>query len=160
MDAAVASGRLILDRLRFAAYWMAREPVVIASTLAELVGGRDFPFHPIDGARIVLFGDAHGSAIEVYPDTVELVAGKTMVEARAGRARERHATHAAIATPLSLDEVLSVCADIGWPARLCDRGPFELVEVWVEDRFLLELLTPDMQADYRSSMTFENWARW
>jgi hypothetical protein len=47
-----------------------REPAVVASTLARLVGGRDFPFHPIEGARIVLFGDAHGSAIEVYPDTV------------------------------------------------------------------------------------------
>jgi hypothetical protein len=139
----------------------ARDPAVVAAVLARLVGGRDFPFHPVRGARIVLYGDGHGSAIEVYPDGVELAIGRTMLEAREVKAaRKAHAVHAAIATPLSEKEVLRVAADAGWTARRCDRGPFELIEVWVEDVFLLELLPPDAQEDYRRAMTFENWERW
>jgi hypothetical protein len=139
----------------------ARDPALVAAALARLVGGRDFPFHPIDSARIVLFGDEHGSAIEVYPDDVELAIGQTMLEPRkVATVPSRHSTHAAIATPLPEKEVLAICAEAGWTARIGDRGPFELVEVWVEDNFLLELLTPHMQDDYRRSMTPENWQRW
>jgi hypothetical protein len=137
------------------------DPALVAATLARLVGGRDFPFHPVKGARIVVFGDEHGSAIEVYPDDVELALGDTMLEARKTKAvRERHPTHAAIATSLPEEQVLAIAAEAGWTARRCDRGPFELIEVWIEDRFLLELLPPDAQQDYRRSMTFESWERW
>ena len=139
----------------------AQNPEVVASTIASLVGGQHFPFHPIDGARIVLFGDAHGSAIEVYPKDVELDIGSEMLEPRQATARlERYSTHVAIATPLSQAEVFAISEKAGWIARECDRGPFTLLEVWVENRLLLELLTPSSQADYRRSMTFENWQRW
>ena len=138
----------------------AREPDEVAAALASLTGGRDFPFHPIAGARIVLLGDADGAAIEVYPETVELAPGRTMVETRSAEARDRYPMHAALATPHGQEKVLAMARERGWTARLCDRGPFELIEVWVENRFLVELLTPDMQADYRASMTQENWARW
>jgi len=139
----------------------ARDPALVAQTLASLIRGQDFAFHPISGARIVLLADEHGSAIEVYPDDVELAISRAMLEARrASASREWHATHAAVGTPLSEDEILTICARAGWAARKCDRGPFELIEVWVEDRFLIELLTPDMQDDYRRSMTPENWERW
>ena len=139
----------------------AQNPDHVASTIARLVGGQHFPFHPIDGARIVLFGDAHGSAIEVYPDDIELDIGSDMLKARPTTApRDRYSTHAAIATPLSPAEVLAISGNAGWMARDCDRGPFTLLEVWVENRLLLELLTPSSQEDYRRSMTAENWQRW
>jgi len=139
----------------------ARNPDLVAATIARLICGQHFPFHPVEGARIVLFGDAHGSAIEIYPDNIELDVGAEMLEPRRAPASpQRFSTHAAIATPLSQAEVLAISGQAGWIARECDRGPFTLLEVWVENRLLLELLTPSSQEDYRRSMTAENWRRW
>ena len=139
----------------------ARHPDLVAATIARLVGGQHFPFHPVEGARIVLFGDVHGSAIEIYPDDVELDVGAEMLEPRrAPILPQRFSTHAAIATPLSQAEVLAISGQAGWTARECDRGPFTLLEVWVENQLLLELLTPSSQEDYRRSMTAENWQHW
>jgi hypothetical protein len=139
----------------------ARDPASFAGILARLVAGRDFPFHPVDGARIVLFGDKHGSAVEVYPETVELTKGANAVQfGRIKPARSHFSTHAAIATPLSEADILAICNEVGWTARSCDRGPFELIEVWAEDRFLFEFLPPDAQQDYRRAMTFESWQGW
>jgi hypothetical protein len=139
----------------------ARNPDLVAGTVARLVGGQHFPFHPVEGARIVLFGDAHGSAIEIYPDNIELDIGTDMLEPRPSPAPpQRFSMHAAIATPLSQAEVFAISGQVGWIARECDRGPFTLLEVWVENRLLLELLTPSSQQDYRRSMTAENWRRW
>jgi len=36
----------------------------------------------------------------------------------------------------------------------CDRGPaFPVIEVWLEDRLLVEVLTPEMAARYASFMS-------
>jgi hypothetical protein len=63
--------------------------------------------------------------------------------------------HAAIATPLSLEEVLALCEEYGVPARYCDRGPFGVIEVWIDGCVMFEALTPEMQAGYLKSMTPE-----
>ena len=98
---------------------------------------------------------------EVYPNDVELDIGSEMLKPRQATAHlERYSTHLAIATPLSQAEVFAISEKAEWIARECDRGPFTLLEVWVENRLLLELLTPSSQADYRRAMTFENWQRW
>jgi hypothetical protein len=31
----------------------------------------------------------------------------------------------------------------GWLVRLCDRGPFELNKLWVENSFMIEVLSPE-----------------
>jgi hypothetical protein len=68
--------------------------------------------------------------------------------------------HFAAETPLSADAVLAVAEREGWRARICDRGPFQLVEIWLENRFLVQLLPADMLDDYRSAMTTTNWRGW
>lgn len=138
----------------------ARDPDGTADALAKLTGGTAFPFHPIDGALIVIHGDAHGSAIEVYPDDAVLAAGPQMLAVDSAEAPKRTGFHAAIASPLDEEHVMRIAASHGWLARRCDRGPFELIEMWIDGRLLIEILTPDMQADYRAAMTPENWARW
>jgi hypothetical protein len=40
--------------------------------LAELMGGKCFPFGPLEGAFMAASGDAHGSMIEVYPERATL----------------------------------------------------------------------------------------
>ncbi|MFN7928420.1 MAG: hypothetical protein U0Y68_10820 [Blastocatellia bacterium] len=41
----------------------------------------------------------------------------------------------------------------GWLTRICDRGPFDLIECWIENRQLLEFATPEMTAKYVGLLT-------
>ena len=138
----------------------AADPAAAAATLAAIVGGVALPFHPVPGARIIFYGDADGTAIEVYPDDTVLEPGQQMLAATRADAPHRVGFHAAIATPLPTDRVFELAEQAGWPVRLCSRGPFELIELWVDNRVLVEVLTPRMQTDYRRSMTPGNWERW
>src|SRR5436853_7407189 len=50
----------------------AREPQRVAEVLAELMGGKCFPFDPLEDAFMAASGDAHGTMIEVYPERATL----------------------------------------------------------------------------------------
>lgn len=139
----------------------AMDPERVASVLGELLSARVFDFHAFRKSKIVVVGDDHGTAIEVYPHSSELIAGDTMVAARpSGRDSSHSATHLAMSCPLSEQAILDICAREGWLARRCDRGPFELIEVWIEGQFLVELFPPELQSVYRQAMTVENWEHW
>ena len=59
----------------------------------------------------------------------------------------------ATATPLAEEDVLAIAKREGWHAAKCDRGEcFHVIEIWVENRFLLEVLTQEMQAEYQAFM--------
>jgi hypothetical protein len=57
---------------------------------------------------------------------------------------ERLATHFAVDSPLSIDQLVALGNREGWRAIHCDRGPgaFEVVELWLENRILVEALDP------------------
>ena len=65
--------------------------------------------------------------------------------------------HVAIRSTLSREELLALGAAEGWVTRVCDRGPFECVEIWLENRLLVEVLDPAMQRDYARGMAVTNW---
>ena len=44
-------------------------------------------------------------------------------------------------------------------SRVQSRGLFDLVEVWVENAYLVEVPDPTQMGDYRKAMTVENWKR-
>lgn len=139
----------------------ALQPEHVSGVIARLLDGEDFSFHAFPDGRIVVVGDEHGTAVEVYSHKAELDIGDTMVKARRNRyPSDRSASHFAIATDLSDDDIHAICKEQGWLSRRCDRGPFELIEVWIENRFLMELLPPDCQAQYRAAMTLDNWRSW
>jgi hypothetical protein len=103
-------------------------------------------------------GKDDGTAIEVYPDTQVLVPGDGAVECRsAGPDTAKTFVHAAIASLLPADEIIALGRRQGWISRLYDRGPFQCVEIWLENRLLIEVLDPEMLADYRAGMTIRNW---
>lgn len=139
----------------------AQDTAHVAKVLAELWRGVAFPFPPVPGSHIAMAGDDRGSAIEVWPRDRENVIGKSEVATRHNPAAEgRSATHLAIATPLGREEVLAIASREGWTAMTCRRGDFfDVIEFWVENRFLIEVLTPEMREEYRCFMTPENWAR-
>jgi hypothetical protein len=140
----------------------ADDPPRVAGAIAQLWQGEVFPFPPVaEGSVIVLAGDHRNSAIEVYPRGAELhpVDGDADAEARLAASPQRYsATHFAIATPLSRDEVLALAQDEGWLAKYRRRGGmFGVIELWLEDRLMIEVLTPEMQAEYLAAMTPGGW---
>ncbi len=139
----------------------AQVPQAVAGVLAEIMGGTALPFPPVsDDGWIVLSDDEHRSAIEVYPMGTMLREASGDADAYGDpMGQDRYtATHAAIGTHLNLDAVLAIARREGWPAKYRKRGgAFGVVEVWVEGRQMLEILSPDMQAEYLQTVTIDNW---
>lgn len=140
----------------------ADDPPRVAAALARIWRGEAFPFPPVgEGSMIVLAGDHRNSAIEIYPRGAELRPADGDADAQArmsDRPQVYSATHAAIATPLDQVAVMALAAEEGWQAKYCKRGGvFGVVELWLEDRLMIEVLTPEMQAEYLAAMTPEGW---
>ena len=117
------------------------------------------PFPPFPDSWIAFSERDNGTAIEVYPLTHRLTAGDSQVHCATDGAPDADATfvHAAISSPLSRDAILERAQAEGWTTRICNRGPFKCVEIWLENRLLVEVLDPKMQQDYRGGMSQQNW---
>ena len=138
----------------------ADDPERTARILAEIWQGSAYPFPPFArGAWIVMAGDGRNSAIEVYPRGTEMHAaeGDDPVRCQTGRPIRYGPCHSAIATPLEADQVLAIARRNGLIAKACDRGPFSVIELWIDGCCLFEVLTEEMQADYLRNMTIEGW---
>jgi hypothetical protein len=138
----------------------AERPEQAARLIAELWGGHAYPFPPVaEGSWIAMAGDDKGSAIEVYPLGTELHEGEgeAMVRPAAGHPVRHGPVHVAIATQLSVNEVKAIAARAAAPAKVCARGPFHVIELWVEGIFMIEVLTPEMQAEYLGNMHVRGW---
>ena len=130
-----------------------REPRRVAGVIAELFGSNIVvPFPPVgNGASFMaLAGDARNSGVEVYPRGMglQLVEG---VDECVGVPGEGgfSATHFAMATPLEEEQVLAIARREGWTARVCSRGDqFDVIEFWIENDRMVEVLTAPMQAQY------------
>lgn len=141
----------------------ADDPRSTAEFFARLWQGKAYPFPPFGhGSWIAMAGDARNSAIEVYARGTEMRLGGAEaqdVQFGIGAPVREQPNHAAIASPLDADAVLALASDAGYPARVCDRGPFHVIEVWVDGCFMVEVLPPDMQAQYLGAMTIQGWER-
>ena len=138
----------------------AADPERVSRFLAFVLGGRALPFPPFPNCWIAFTAQDDGSAIEVYPLTHVLSAGRDQIACEVGKpVSDITFVHAAIASPLGRSAIIDAAEAEGWLARKCNRGAFECIEVWLEDRLLLEVLDPEMQEDYRRGMTAANWAQ-
>lgn len=136
----------------------AENPKQCAGFLATLLGGQALPFPPFPDSWIAFAGQDDGTAIEVYPLTHRLMIGTETIACEAGSPDRRPTfAHVAIASGLDRAEIITLGESEGWVTRICDRGPFACVEVWLEDRLLVEVLDPAMQRDYARGMTVRNW---
>lgn len=140
----------------------AREPQRAAEAVAELWGGEAFPFPPVaQGSWVAISGDERGTTMEIYPLGAALHPAEGDADSIAVMAAEPPgyvATHAAVATPLSAEEVHALAARHGWLTKYRKRGGiFGVIEFWVENTFLLEVLTPEMQAEYTGFMSPDAW---
>jgi len=142
----------------------ARDPVRVAAVLAELMGGRDYPFPgPLSGARMAVSGDPHGTMIEVYPDIAVMVPGKAEapVAYAAAEPPVHVGFHALLSVPHDRDGIARIGSAAGWRTRWFARAApgkppvFHVMEVWVENRILLEVVPADMIAGYARYMQIE-----
>jgi hypothetical protein len=136
----------------------AERPQRAAEVIAALWRGRARPFPPVAaGSWMAMAGDERGTSVEVYPAGAELRPVDGDADSQAVMNPEPApyvATHAAIASPLTPEEVFELAAEQGWIAKYRKRGGvFGVIEFWVESRFLLEVLTPEMQREYTDMMT-------
>jgi hypothetical protein len=137
-----------------------RDPERVARVLAELWQGESFRFPPWPGAWVAMAGDARGTLVEVYPHTQTMMPGSgedDMVQPRTEAAPAVYSCfHMAIATGLSPRQVLAIGAREGWRAVPCSRGgAFDVIELWIENTLMLEVLTPVMQRDYLASINYD-----
>ena len=141
------------------------EPERVASVIAELWDGMVFPFPPAPGSFFVVANDGRGTAVEVTPAGTVIVPGEGLpaendldaateeYEARFVQSELRPkyvATHLNINTKKSIDEIREIANRKGWRVLVANRGEglFQLVEVWVENTFMLEVMTPEQTARY------------
>ena len=127
-----------------------RDPKHVAGVLAELMGGRAVPFPPNPGSFFALQLDEHGSGVEVYPAGTELQPGGSDGGGfvKKPEARGFGPTHFALSVATDADKVEAIAAREGWQCFRCNRGPFHVIEVWVENDTMVEVLPPDFAAEY------------
>ena len=134
----------------------AEDPQHVASVIAELWRGEARRFPPIaDNSWMALAGDARGTIMEVYPlgTVLRETPGDADAHGEASKAGRFSATHGAIATPLDEVAVLAIAGREGWPAKYRKRGGmFGVIELWIEGHQMMEVLTPEMQAEYLAAM--------
>jgi hypothetical protein len=137
----------------------ADDPKRTATMLAELWRGEAYPFPMVSkGSWVAHAGDDRRSTIEVYPRDMALYPTEKAGEERYEPVSRHGPFHAAVATPLSIEEVEEIGRRYGCHTSLCNRGPwFRVIEFWVDNTLMLEMMTPEMQEEYQRSITIENW---
>jgi hypothetical protein len=146
----------------------ARDPRLVADVLAELLEGRVYDFPAVSGAYMAVSGDALGTMIEVYPESIVLVPGERddavgFIDARkTGVAPPLFVPfHALVSVPREREEIERIGARVGWRTKFLGRGApgrppvFHVIEFWIEDKLMLELATPSMIAAYENTIKFE-----
>jgi len=131
----------------------AHDPGRVAGALAEIFDAKvvDAPpplFNP--GARFVCCGDERGTLIVVEPWGVTYVPGPgASLESPLGdESPEYTSFHGLFEAKLDVEGIGKVADREGWPWGPADYGLFRVINVWLEGRQLIELVTPEMIPDY------------
>lgn len=128
----------------------ARDPERVAGVLAEMMGGTAVKFPPNPGSFFALQLDDHGSGVEVYPAGTELHPGGAVGAgfAKTGPQGGYRATHFALSVGTAADKIEALAKREGWQCYVCNRGPFHVIEVWIENESMVEILPPEFAREY------------
>ena len=134
----------------------ADDPERVARVLGEILGGGYSPFHVGRHSFMARGGsdDEHGTGIEVYPRDEVMVPGPSESEmvqqAHLDNPPRYGCFHLAVGTTLPKDQIIAIGKREGWRVLYCSRGPFDVVEFWLENSLMIEFLDPAMQAQYKA----------
>ncbi|RYH00149.1 MAG: hypothetical protein EON58_01330 [Alphaproteobacteria bacterium] len=138
----------------------ARDPRQVAEVFASIIDGVAMPFPVVPGAWVAIARDGSGCGVEVLPETSAFNPGTGDADAadpargpfvkpwevqirQDGFAQQTSGFHVALTTARSAEEITALATPLGWRAVPCDRGGvFDLVELWIENRYLVEVLSP------------------
>ena len=150
----------------------ARDPRTAAEVFGAIIDGMVMPFPVVEGAFVAIARDGSGLGVEVVPAASAHHPGQGAPDGRVsdgpfvmpwetqirqdGATQDASGFHVAITSQLSVDEILALGAAHGWRAVHCDRGGvFDLVELWIDNRVLVEVLPPQGSARYHAFYTPE-----
>ena len=139
----------------------ARQPRETAEILGRIIDGEVMPFPVVPGAWVAIARDGSGTGVEVLPDRAvhhlgegdrdparsaagpEVMPWETQIRDD-GDAPQVSGFHVAVTSRLSAAEIVEIGRAAGWRAVHCDRGGvFDLVELWIDNRVLIEVLPPE-----------------
>jgi hypothetical protein len=134
----------------------ALRPLHVTQVLAELLQGQAIPFSNHEGSFVAVRFDAYGTMIEVHPQGIELVPGdgNEAVQHRQSLLTPSYTpVHVAISVPASEREIYEIGLREGWRVARFNRGGFfDVIEFWVENHMLMELLPPAETEKYLAFM--------
>jgi hypothetical protein len=134
----------------------AHYPQHVAQVLAEIFQGEFFLFPAaiFSNSYIAVPFDAHGTTVDVHPFSTELIPGSENSGFQNKQNPDSPAytgTHAAISVPISEEQIWAIAARENW--RCVKRsGFFDVIEIWLENRVLIELLPPEFASKYLDFM--------
>jgi hypothetical protein len=137
-------------------------PLHVSQVFAEILQGQSMPFPEHPGSYIALAFDTHGTMIEFHPFGTTLIPGEIVNEAANLRPNPAAliytANHTAISVPISIDRIQAIALREGWQMVHCRRGDnyFDVIEFWVENQLLIELLPPEIVDKYLTFMAPES----
>ncbi len=135
----------------------ADDPMKVATVIAKLMGGRARKGFPFKHSCAAFSGDEYGTMIECW-QRGKVVAipksGAGQFEIKDSDALQKYQSfHTALSVKLEDDEVMAIAKEAGWETAVRSNGAFSVVEVWIENRLLLEVLSPTQAENYLRAMT-------
>ncbi|MBI1406653.1 MAG: hypothetical protein GC145_11065 [Caulobacter sp.] len=155
----------------------AANPRAVADVFARIIDGVAMPFPIVEGGWIVVARDGSGTGVEVIPETsahhpgvgaydpdfVSRQPGDEPWESQIrqdGAPQAASGFHVALTSALSIEEIIALGQSQGWRAIHAQRGPFfDLVELWVDNRIMIEVLPPEGTRRYLAFYTPDSVAR-
>ncbi|WP_414571432.1 hypothetical protein [Nostoc sp. CCY 9925] len=129
-----------------------KNPNHVAQVFAEILKAQAVPFPPNPSSYMVIPFDEHGTAIELYPLGSQIEPGEgddECVFVHTAITSRFTDIHAAISVPTSQKEIEQIGVREGWRVVRCNRDSFfDVIEFWVENRLMIEFLTPEMASVY------------
>jgi hypothetical protein len=137
------------------------DPMHVSNVMAEILQGQSVPFLGHPGSYVTMAFDAHGTMIEFLPLGTALVPGAAANDAAQRLSNlvepQAHtANHIAISVPVSIDRLQAIAAREGWRLVHCQNDHFDVIEFWIENRLLIELLPPEIVNKYLTFMAPES----
>ena len=133
----------------------ADEPRAAAETLAILLGGTALPLGPGEGTWSAVGPEPVGSLISVLKRGSAFYPAPDHVETRQAEPVRHSAFHMLLDTPLSEAEVMRLAEERGCHALRARHGAFDVIEFWIDDCLLIELVTPELGQAYRATLVSE-----
>jgi hypothetical protein len=134
----------------------ARDPLRVASVLAEIWNGKVYKFL-IPGSYLTMPFDDYGTHIVVLKQGDIWMPG---TETESAKVRQTTSTdfmsaHFAISVPTNPQQIEQIGQREGWRVLIRKQGdtvPFSAIEFWVENRILFEFFSPEFAPQYLQTM--------